>query len=156
MKSKIVLKQSIATYIILLAMGMVLGCKSDGSGAEGNIASSYDGYEKTNSGLFIKDITEGQGIEVQQGDIISIAEKLTYMDGTLLFTTDQIGGSVKFTVGADQVIAGIDEGVRGMKLGGQRSLIIPPSLSKRTEYPDNIHPDSILLSTITVKLINRP
>ncbi len=37
-------------------------------------------------------------------------------------------GSFKFKLGAGQVIKGWDQGVQGMKVGGQRTLIIPPSL----------------------------
>ena len=37
-------------------------------------------------------------------------------------------GNFKFKLGAGQVIKGWDQGVQGMKVGGQRSLIIPPSL----------------------------
>src|SRR5271163_5117996 len=38
------------------------------------------------------------------------------------------GQPFDFTLGAHQVIAGWDEGVAGMKVGGQRTLIIPPEL----------------------------
>ena len=37
-------------------------------------------------------------------------------------------GSFKFKLGAGQVIKGWDQGVQGMKVGGQRTLIIPSSL----------------------------
>jgi FKBP-type peptidyl-prolyl cis-trans isomerase FkpA len=37
-------------------------------------------------------------------------------------------GNFKFKLGAGQVIKGWDHGVQGMKVGGQRTLIIPPSL----------------------------
>ena len=37
-------------------------------------------------------------------------------------------GNFKFNLGAGQVIKGWDQGVQGMKVGGQRTLIIPPSL----------------------------
>ncbi|MFL5269350.1 MAG: FKBP-type peptidyl-prolyl cis-trans isomerase, partial [Stellaceae bacterium] len=38
------------------------------------------------------------------------------------------GQPFQFTLGAHQVIAGWDEGVSGMKVGGKRTLIIPPEL----------------------------
>ncbi|HEY3910839.1 MAG TPA: FKBP-type peptidyl-prolyl cis-trans isomerase [Stellaceae bacterium] len=38
------------------------------------------------------------------------------------------GQPFQFTLGAHQVIAGWDEGVAGMKVGGERTLIIPPEL----------------------------
>lgn len=139
---------------LLLLMILIVSCKNDSSVTK--IPDSIEGYEKTASGLFIKDIEIGQGIEAQEGDIVAINETLTYRDGTVLFSTDQTGKPVKFTIGAGQAIDGIDEGVRGMKIAGVRSLVIPPPLSKRTEYPDNIHPDSILVNTISLVLLQRP
>ena len=41
-------------------------------------------------------------------------------------------GNFKFTLGAGQVIKGWDQGVQGMKVGGQRTLIIPSSLGYGT------------------------
>jgi FKBP-type peptidyl-prolyl cis-trans isomerase FkpA len=37
-------------------------------------------------------------------------------------------GTFSFTLGANQVIAGFDQGVTGMKVGGKRTLLIPSSL----------------------------
>ena len=41
---------------------------------------------------------------------------------------DGAGKPFSFELGAGEVIAGWDEGVQGMKVGGKRELIIPPEL----------------------------
>ena len=50
----------------------------------------------------------------------------------------------KFLLGGSQVIAGVDDGVTGMRVGERRRLIVPPSLGKRSEYLANIPPDATL------------
>ena len=49
-------------------------------------------------------------------------------DGTKFDSNRERGESFAFTVGIGQVIAGWDEGLRGMKVGGKRQLVIPPKL----------------------------
>jgi len=96
------------------------------------------------SGLIYEIVKEGSGSAAKEGDEVLINETMSYPDGTLLFSTDQIGHPVKFLIGGNQVIDGVDEGVRGMKTGEIRKLIVPPALSKRKEYPPNLSPDSTL------------
>ncbi len=96
------------------------------------------------SGLIYEIVKEGSGSAAKEGDEVLINETMSYSDGTLLFSTDQIVHPVKFLIGGNQVIDGVDEGVRGMKTGEIRKLIVPPALSKRKEYPPNLSPDSTL------------
>ena len=49
-------------------------------------------------------------------------------DGTKFDPSKDRGDPFRFNLGAGQVIAGWDEGVTGMKVGGTRKLTIPPQL----------------------------
>jgi FKBP-type peptidyl-prolyl cis-trans isomerase len=89
-------------------------------------------------------VAAGSGPAAQRGQSVRIHETTTLPDGTLIFSTRTQNKPLKFLVGGNQVIAGVDEAVIGMKVGERRKLIIPPSLSKRSSYPANIPPDSPL------------
>jgi FKBP-type peptidyl-prolyl cis-trans isomerase len=81
------------------------------------------------------DLVVGTGAEAVAGKIVTINYSLwLYSDtapdhkGTALQTT--VGSTpYSFTLGASQVIPGVDQGVTGMKVGGSRRLIIPPELA---------------------------
>jgi len=77
-----------------------------------------------------------------------IYETTSYLNGTILYSNENTGNPVKVLIGGHQATDGVDEGLRGMQIGEIRKLILPPFLSKRTTYPDNISPDS----TIVVKI----
>ncbi|MEM6379174.1 MAG: FKBP-type peptidyl-prolyl cis-trans isomerase, partial [Bacteroidota bacterium] len=96
------------------------------------------------NGLQYQTILAGKGPQAKVGDEVFIHEIMRYSDSTVLFSTDQIGQPVKFKIGANQAIEGLDIGVRGMQAGEKRTLIVPPSLSKRTEYPAHVSADSTL------------
>ena len=98
----------------------------------------------TSTGLIYEILQEGAGESAQEGDDVMIHESTSYSDGTLIFSTSQIGHPIKIRIGARQAIEGVDEGLRGMKVGEIRKLIVPPALCKRTEYPPSLSPDSTL------------
>lgn len=86
----------------------------------------------TTSGLQYHDTTEGRGAQAQPGQQVHV-----HYTGWL-FNDGQQGAKFDssldrndpfaFSLGAGMVIKGWDEGVAGMKIGGKRTLIIPPQL----------------------------
>ena len=88
--------------------------------------------QTTSSGLQYLDTTEGEGDVAQSGHTVTV-----HYTGWLYNDGEQGGkfDSSKdrrdpfvFSLGAGMVIRGWDEGVAGMKVGGVRTLIIPPEL----------------------------
>jgi FKBP-type peptidyl-prolyl cis-trans isomerase len=81
----------------------------------------------TPSGLTIEDTTVGSGAEAKKGNTVEVHYTGTLDDGTQ-FDSSHARGTFSFKLGAGQVIAGWDEGVAGMKVGGIRILTIPAHL----------------------------
>ncbi|MDX2250508.1 MAG: FKBP-type peptidyl-prolyl cis-trans isomerase [Bacteroidia bacterium] len=102
----------------------------------------------TSSGLNYTILSKGKGPAAKDGDEVAIYETTRYRNGTLLYGIERPSSPLKFIIGKNQVIEGVEEGVQGMRAGEIRQLIVPPSLSKRTSYPPTVSPDSILVYKI--------
>jgi FKBP-type peptidyl-prolyl cis-trans isomerase len=77
----------------------------------------------------VTDTVVGTGDVAQLHGKVSVHYTGWLMDGTKFDSSRDRGKPFEFTLGAGQVIAGWDQGVEGMKVGGQRTLIIPPELA---------------------------
>jgi FKBP-type peptidyl-prolyl cis-trans isomerase len=79
--------------------------------------------------MVIEDVKVGGGAEVKSGDTVSVHYIGTLQDGTEFDNSKKRGQTFDFKVGGGQVIKGWDEGLVGMKVGGQRILVIPPDMA---------------------------
>jgi FKBP-type peptidyl-prolyl cis-trans isomerase len=82
----------------------------------------------TATGLVIEEVTVGTGAEAQRGQHVKVHYTGWLTDGTKFDSSKDRNDPFVFSLGAGQVIAGWDEGVTGMKVGGTRKLTIPPQL----------------------------
>ncbi|MGK5685529.1 FKBP-type peptidyl-prolyl cis-trans isomerase [Actinoplanes sp. URMC 104] len=79
--------------------------------------------------LVIEDITVGDGPEAQPGQYVNVHYVgVAHSTGREFDASYNRGEPFAFPLGGGQVIAGWDQGVAGMKVGGRRKLTIPPHL----------------------------
>lgn len=82
----------------------------------------------TASGLEYEDLVEGTGVSPKPGQTAVVHYTGTLTNGKKFDSSKDRGQSFSFIIGKGQVIAGWDEGVATMKVGGSRKLTIPPNL----------------------------
>ncbi len=78
-----------------------------------------------------KDDKVGTGAEAVVGKTAEVHYKVTYLNGALVDDSRKRGKTLTFKIGGNEpprVVSGIDDGVRGMKVGGSRTLTLPPGL----------------------------
>ena len=103
-----------------------------------NLAAST----KTASGLYYRDITVGNGTTIAAGQTLNVKYSGALANGSVFDA-----GTYSFTI-PGSVIQGWNEGLLGMKVGGTRQLIIPPSLGYGANGRDQIPPNAVLVFTV--------
>jgi FKBP-type peptidyl-prolyl cis-trans isomerase FkpA len=83
---------------------------------------------RTASGLEIEDIKVGDGDTAAAGQHVTVHYTGWLTDGRKFDSSKDRGDPFDFPLGGRRVIAGWDEGVQGMRVGGVRKLTIPPEL----------------------------
>ena len=108
----------------------------------------YEQYAGETSALF-GEVAIGNGNEPKTGDTVAVIYQGWLTDGTLFDSSpknDQ--GQIEafsFRLGAGEVIRGWDQGISGMKVGGKRRLVIPPSVGYGENGQGPIPPNAILI-----------
>jgi FKBP-type peptidyl-prolyl cis-trans isomerase FkpA len=116
------------------------------AGLNVNLATST----KTASGLYYRDLTPGTGATALNNSLVSTYYAGYFPDGSKFGELASPSTPFSFTLNANpsQVIAGWNEGIVGMKVGGTRQLIIPPSLAYGANGSGPIPPNAVLVFTV--------
>jgi FKBP-type peptidyl-prolyl cis-trans isomerase FkpA len=110
--------------------------------------AQYDKYKNDQSAL-MGDPQVGTGATLEAGKTAVVYYRGWLTNGTL-FDQSRAGSDGKlqpfsFTVGSHQVISGWEQGLVGMKVGGVRLLIVPPSVGYGASGQGSIPPNSLLV-----------
>ena len=168
MQNKNALLAGIGVLVVIVAAFLIIG----GSGGrpssqESNVATSKTVTARTmnqtsstqmqNSsnvqmrtlpdGLQVGDEVVGTGTEAVAGDTVTVHYVGVLTDGKKFDSSIDRGAPFTFVLAKGDVIKGWDEGVAGMKVGGMRRLVIPPSLGYGSRDVGNglIPPNSTLI-----------
>ena len=97
------------------------------------------------SGLEIEDQIVGDGEEAVAGQTVEVHYTGWLTDGTKFDSSHDREQTFSFKLGGGQVIAGWDQGVAGMKIGGARKLTIPPEMGYGERGAGGVIPPNAIL-----------
>ena len=133
---------SIFRFVVFVLIALFVGCSSSPS-----TPSNDPPFSQT-------DLRVGTGAVAAAGQTLTVNYTGWFYDAS---KPDQKGVSFDstvgkapftFTLGAEQVIKGWDQGLPGMKVGGLRRLVIPPSLAYGSTRSGSIPANTTLLFEI--------
>ena len=137
-----VFRSIVSCAAVVILSGAVAGCDDSP-----NAPSNFAPFTQT-------DLQVGTGADAQNGDILTVRytgwlfdESATAQKGPQ-FDSSEGREPLSFVLGAGQVIGGWDQGLPGMKEGGLRRLIVPPSLGYGGVRNQSIPPNSTLVFEI--------
>ncbi|MCA9364052.1 FKBP-type peptidyl-prolyl cis-trans isomerase [Candidatus Kaiserbacteria bacterium] len=109
-------------------VGSIVVADTDTSGLPGALrdAASLDGELQR---LVVEDIRIGIGAAAVEGDTVTVDYVGSTQDGVQFDNSYQRGEPFTFTLGERKVIPGWEQGILGMRTGGQRVLVVPADLA---------------------------
>ncbi len=110
---------------------------------------------KTASGLYYRDLLVGDGTQVLMvvGDSVGVRYRGWLRNAAPFDSNTTAAAPLRFETGSRAVIAGFDEGVRGMRVNGRRQIIIPPHLGYGSASSARIPANSILIFEVTLSAV---
>ena len=115
---------------------------------------SYDESDLTETETGLKYIIkkDGEGESVKEGDVLTVFYAGFFEDGSMFDTSMRNPMGFRYQLGAGNAIPGWEEGLKGMKKGEERLLILPPDLAYGEEgVGDVIPPNSTLYFNVRIE-----
>jgi FKBP-type peptidyl-prolyl cis-trans isomerase len=122
------IRSTLPILVAILSACQTGGDRSSAGGLSAELGIDTAAMTKTPNGLGIQEVKVGQGAEAKPGATAVVHYTGWLTDGKKFDSSRDRGTPFDFRLGAGQVISGWDLGVAGMKVGGQRKLVIPPEL----------------------------
>ena len=105
-----------------------------------------DEMQRSSTGLYTRDVVEGTGLAARDGYVVTVHYTGWLPTGDVFDSSVERDEPYSFQLGRRSVIAGWEEGVQGMRIGGKRILVIPPSLAYGARgRPGAIPPNAYLV-----------
>jgi FKBP-type peptidyl-prolyl cis-trans isomerase len=106
--------------------------------------TAYDQYKSADKAYF-GDLVAGTGTAIAPGSLVTVQYRGWLTTGQEFDESYATGKPFTFTEGSHGVIAGWEEGLYGMKVGGKRRLIVPPSVGYGSQGQGTIPGNSVLI-----------
>jgi FKBP-type peptidyl-prolyl cis-trans isomerase len=103
-------------------------------------------------GVLVKDVVIGSGATVKLGRNVSILYKGAFTSGKVFDRNRNRNHPLIFRLGTGEVIQGLEKGVEGMRVGGEREITIPPELGYGKKGSGNVVPPNSTL-VFSVQLV---
>lgn len=113
-------------------------------------------FRDSSTGLKVAVVKEGNGTPATNGQKIKIRYTGWLMDGSKFDSSNDRGKPFEVTLGTGRVIKGWEEGLKGIKPGERRQLIIPPDLGYGKRQVGTIPPGSTLIFNIEAVAVDSP
>jgi FKBP-type peptidyl-prolyl cis-trans isomerase FkpA len=114
-----------------------------------NLGVDLSAMTRTSTGLYYRDLTVGTGAVAATGKTVTMYYRGWLTDGILFDSRVRPQAPLQaFVLGSGFVIKGWDQGIVGMRVGGKRQLVIPPSLAYGAEGRGSIPPNAVLVFEI--------
>ncbi len=114
-----------------------------------DLGVDLDAMTRMDSGLYYQDLEEGEGEVAATGDAVAVEYRAWLSTGALIDQSRET--AFQFRLGTGQVILGWEEGIPGMREGGERLLVVPPNLAYGPRgLPGQIPGDATLVFRVTL------